>query len=92
MRFSSLPGCKLAGAPSVLGVWSNGVTTPKLMKSGYHAHGGGVLKWANDGGTCALAGQQESLTYEGQYGIVPAVNVVNNLTSPTTPIIVGPRK
>jgi hypothetical protein len=94
MRFSSLPGCKLAGAPLVMGVWSNGVTTPKLMKSGFHAHAGGFLKWANDGGTCALAGEQESVVFEDQtIGVkFPGVSTVNNLTSPTTPIIAGPKK
>jgi hypothetical protein len=99
LRFSSLPGCKLGNASQqllLLGVWSNGVTTPKLLKSGYHAHAEGSLTWANDGGTCALAGQKESLGYEDEYGTVPArfpvINTVNNLTSPTTPIIVGPKK
>ncbi len=95
LRFSSLPGCKLVSSTALVGIWSNGVTTPKFLSSGYHAHSGGNLTWANDGGTCALAGKTESAAYENQYVpplTFPGVSPVNNLTSPTTPIIVGPPK
>jgi hypothetical protein len=96
MRFTSLPGCKLAGSPNLAGIWSNGVASPTLLKSGYHAHNGSVLTWANDGGSCALAGKTEGLAYEDQalptppYGSV--VNTVNDLTSPSSPVIVANNK
>jgi hypothetical protein len=96
MRFSSLPGCKLAGAPNLGGIWSNGTTSPTLLKSGYHAHTGSVLTWANDGGSCALAGKTEGLAYEDQAlptpPYAPVVNTVTDLTSPTTPITVANNK
>jgi hypothetical protein len=96
LRFSSLPGCKLVGNGVLVGTWSNGVTTPSLLKSGYHAHNANNLTWKNDGGTCALAGKTESLAWEDQtapppvYGVV--LNTVNNLTSANVPIVVGPIK
>ena len=96
MRFTSLPGCKLAGSPNLVGLWSNGVTSPVLMKTGFHAHSGGSLTWANDGGSCALAGKTEALSFEDQgtpppnYG--PIVNQVNDLTNPATLITVGSNK
>jgi hypothetical protein len=96
MRFSSLPGCKLAGAPLLHGIWSNGATAPTLLKSGYHADTGSQLTWANDGGSCALAGKTEPVVYEDRsaapplYG--PIYNTVTDLTSPSTPITVANSK
>jgi hypothetical protein len=94
MRFASLPGCKLTNPSAVLmfGSWDNGLTSP-AMKSGYHAEGGTNLTWANDGGSCALSGKQEYVAYEDvQHGTftTPATNLVTDLTSPTTPILVTP--
>ena len=93
LRYSSLPGCKLKVSGGVLsGVWSNGVTTPSLLKSGYHAHGTRGFTWENDGGSCALAGKTEAVSYSQETGVSPtltgASSVVNNLTSASTPIIV----
>jgi len=95
LRYSSLPGCKLTnGAGTVLNaVWSNGLTTPSLLKSGYHAHGTRGFTWANDGGTCALAGQVETVSYSQEGGILPttfaSVAPVSNLTNPSTLITVS---
>jgi hypothetical protein len=92
MRFSSLPSCKLTSGPLFNGWWSNGVASPAL-KSGYHAWMTKISTWANDGGTCALAGQTEPITWLTGTKIptLEQVNTfsVNNLTSPSTPIIVG---
>lgn len=93
LRFSSLPGCKLAAGNTILGgVWSNGLTTPSLLKSGYHAHATRGFTWANDGGTCALAGQTEAVSYAEESGTAPTVGAavapVSNLTSATTLITV----
>jgi hypothetical protein len=94
LRFSSLPGCKLtSNAGTILGgVWSNGTTTPSFLKSGYHAHGTRGFTWANDGGTCALAGQTEAVSYSQETGISPtlspAVAPATDLTSPSTVLVV----
>jgi hypothetical protein len=97
MRFASLPGCKLTntGALALMGVWSNGTTTPNFVNSGYHADSGWRLTWANDGGTCALAGTEEFLEYvnrnlPGSPAIAPMEASVINLTNPSTVITVGP--
>jgi hypothetical protein len=93
LRFSSLPGCKLSGSATLNAIWSNGTTTPSLLKSGYHAHRGFVLAWANDGATCALTGSKEAVEYESEQNAestsVGALALVTDLTSPSTPIIVG---
>lgn len=93
IRYSSLPGCKLKVAGGMLtGVWSNGVTSPSLLKSGYHAHSTRGWTWENDGGSCALAGKTEAVSYSQEFGASPSItgvsSVVNNLTSAGTPIIV----
>lgn len=93
LRFTSLPGCKLTGAQSLIALWSNGTTTPTLLKSGYHAHRGFSLKWANDGASCALAGKSEAISFgddvvSGELGVGVA-QTVENLTTPSAPIIVG---
>ena len=95
MRSTSLPNCKLvANGIAFLGLWSNGTTTPSLLKSGYHAHStqSPSLTWANDGGACAVAGKAETLKWESAVsgGNERGLTVpVNNLTTPTAPIIVG---
>jgi hypothetical protein len=94
MRFASLPGCKLTSPYPVVmyGTWDNGLASP-AMKSAYHAEGGATLNWANDGGSCALSGKQEYIAYEDvQHSTftTPATNLVTDLTSPTTPILVTP--
>jgi hypothetical protein len=93
LRFSSLPGCKLVAGNVILGgIWSNGTTTPSLLKSGYHAHGTRGFTWANDGGSCALAGQTEVVSYSEETGFSPsldaAVAPATDLTSPSTVLIV----
>jgi hypothetical protein len=87
LRFTSLPGCKLYNStPTLVGTWSNGTTTPTLLKSGFYPHSIPLFTWANDGGSCALAGTKENVNWEtGSTGS----QVVTDLTSPTTPIIVG---
>jgi hypothetical protein len=99
LRFASLPGCKLTSSALVLtSLWSNGTTTPTLLKSGFHAHSAsaGGLTWANDGASCALAGKTEAYSWESATGIPGAgygqSQTVTDLTSPTTPIIVGNNK
>jgi hypothetical protein len=89
MRFASLPGCKLSGQVLFTGIWSNGITTPTLLKSGFHAHSrAGTLTWANDSGSCALAGKTETLNAESG----GASETVTDLTSPTTPVLIGNNK
>lgn len=92
-RFSSLPGCKLSGSAVLVALWSNGSTAPTFLKSGYHAHRGFSLTWANDGATCALAGSKEAVEYVSEQvnegSSTGVVAPVTDLTSPTTPIIVG---
>jgi hypothetical protein len=84
-RSTTLPNCKLAGSFSLGGLYSNGTTSPKAMSSAMHPHASSSLTWANDGGTCAIAGTKETLTYGSGTGIW----TVNNLTTPATPIIVA---
>jgi len=87
LRFTSLPGCKLASSsPTLLGTWSNGTTTPTLLKSGFYAHSEPTFTWATDGGSCALAGSKETVKWES--GTTQS-QAVTDLTSPTTPIIIG---
>lgn len=88
LRFSSLPNCKLKGGSSLMGVFSNGVTSPSLLKSGYHAHSSRTWTWDNDGGSCALAGKTETVSYSSESGGLPVSNPVTDTTSPATPIIV----
>lgn len=93
MRFSSLPGCKLAGTYKVMGLWSNGWTSPTLQKSGFLAHSSVGLKWANDGGSCALAGKEEGVAYLGYPGTGSAFtampSAVNDLTVPGSVVLVN---
>jgi hypothetical protein len=93
LRYSSLPGCKLRSVgPTFFGVWSNGVSSPTMLKSGYHAHGTTGWVWDNDGGTCALAGKTELVSYSQEIGVPTSMrgtsSVVNVIGSPTGPIIV----
>lgn len=97
MKFTSLPGCKLSnsGSTSLLGVWANGATAPLLLKSGYHAHAAQPLTWSNDGGSCALAGKTETLSWSAEAGattIAPLVMTVTDTTSPSSLVIVGAKK
>lgn len=88
MRFSSLPGCKLASTATVIsGVWSNGLTGPTL-KSGYHGHSARGFTWANDGGSCALNGQKELVSFKSPSSEIALVNSVTDLTNASTPIII----
>jgi hypothetical protein len=87
MRFTSLPGCKLSTNGMILSsTWSNGTTTPTLLKSGYYPNAERPFTWANDGGSCALAGTQETVHWGNTAG---RSQTVTDLTSPTTPIIIG---
>ncbi|HEY2715588.1 MAG TPA: hypothetical protein VGI73_05135 [Solirubrobacterales bacterium] len=90
MRFSSLPGCKLTGLMTLRGIWSNGILK---NQSAYHADSAAPLTWANDGATCALAGQSEAVSYSdltvsGQ-SKTPVAHQVNNLTQPGATVIIG---
>lgn len=88
IRSTTLPGCKLTSTGSSAGfqgLFLNGTTTPKVMQSLYHAHGvDRSYTWANDGGTCAIAGKKEAVVWGASNG----VSNVKNLTNPATPIIV----
>jgi len=88
LRFSSLPSCKLVGLGGFIGIWSNGITTSTLLKSVYHAHSSLSYTWANDAGTCALAGSKEQVSWEAGTGSA-GYATVNNLTTPTAPILIG---
>jgi hypothetical protein len=93
LRYSSLPGCKLTASGIVLSaLWSNGTTSP-AMKSGYHAHSTRGWTWANDGGTCAVSGQKETVSYQTVSGTSPEFTGVTipatDITSPSTPLIVS---
>jgi hypothetical protein len=92
LRFSSLPGCKLVSSGELVGIWSNGVSTPSLLKSGYHADKASNPTWANDGGSCALAGKTEALSYEDVGPINGNYQSVTDLTSPSTPVTVANSK
>ena len=98
MRFASLPGCKLSATPTSLGlfgVWSNGGTAVGAMQSAYHPDSATPISWSNDGGTCALAGKQETVSWQsvavnsvsGSRG--PATNAVVDLSNPGTAITVS---
>lgn len=84
-RSTTLPNCKLSGYFSLGGLYHNGTTSPKSLKSGMQPITSSSLTWANDGGTCAIAGTKETLAYGSGFGIW----TVNNLTTPATPIIVS---
>jgi hypothetical protein len=84
MKFASLPGCQLTSSNPVLsGVWSNSINTN--VKSYYHADSGVILTWQNEGGSCALAGQQELVSYTDRTtsGTVrtPVVHPIFDLTN-----------
>ncbi|HET9593729.1 MAG TPA: hypothetical protein VFP17_12530 [Solirubrobacterales bacterium] len=87
IRSTTLPGCKLSStgaSAGYQGLFLNGTTTPKVMQSSYHGHGvARSFTWANDGGTCAIAGTKEAVVWGSGSG----VNSVKNLTTPATPII-----
>ena len=86
IRSSTLPGCKLTNSGFIYqGIFANGTTTPKVMQSSYHAHGANnqPFTWANDGGTCAIAGTKD----QPIWGSGSSVTSVKNLTTPATPII-----
>lgn len=90
LRYSSLPGCKLATAAGVAiaGVWSNGVTSPFLSRSSYHGDGTLSATWADDGAGCAMSGTKEALTIDVP-GIAQSATV-NDITNPGNVIqIVG---
>lgn len=96
MRFASLPNCKLSGTGTqftLFGVWSNGSTAGGGMQSTYHPDSAMGLYWMNDGGTCALAGQKETISWQSAMvkngSRVPATNVVVDLSYPGTSILVS---
>ncbi len=97
MRFASLPGCKLSGTVEhIVGIWSNGLENPSL-KSAFHADSSQLFPWSNDGGTCALAGTLEEVSFQNVTGNAfgppnvrtPYTTPVTNLSYPNTPIIVS---
>jgi hypothetical protein len=96
LRYSSLPGCKLSGTFILWGIWSNGLFTPKAMKSGYHADSYITLTWADDGASCALSGKKETVRWSqqtvtgGGASGYPTSSQVNNLTTPAAQILVTP--
>jgi hypothetical protein len=89
MRFASLPGCKLIGQGIIQGLWSNGVTTPHFLASGFHAERIQPLTWANDGASCALAGTHENVTALSTRQVT---NKVTDITNPASLITVAPNK
>lgn len=101
MRFSSLPGCKLSTNTAMLmGIWSNGTATPKLLQSSYHPHSAQPLTWSDDGGTCALAGKTETLSWTSPEFTLPTPTFttytgstsVTDLTNPSAVVIIGLNK
>lgn len=96
MRFSSLPGCKLtANVVALSGIWSNGTTTPSLMKSSFTPESGFALTWADDGASCALRGTREVLEFDAVHrepseAFQAVMSTVTDLTNPNTPLLVGP--
>ena len=97
LRFSSLPGCKLASTAGtyLFGIWSNGATGSTLLKSGYHAHGAQTLTWSDDGASCALTGKTESVSWTGEGNtnpLAPLAMTVTDTTSPSSVVVVGPKK
>lgn len=99
MRFTSLPGCKLTHTTpgmALIGIWSNGATAPALLVSSYHAHMAIALTWANDGGSCALAGKTETLGWSSENVsasiTTPSSMTVTDTTSPTSVVIAGAKK
>lgn len=64
LRWASLPGCKLVntGAETIEGMWGNGLTAPTFAKSAYAVVGAYTGTWADDGASCALAGQTEPVS------------------------------
>lgn len=64
LRYTSLPGCKLEALVSTGGgLWMNGTPNPEFTRSGWYANA--TLKgiWKNDGATCGLAPQTETMTF-----------------------------
>lgn len=97
MKFSSLPACKLSSTSTypLMGVWSNGATAPKLLKSSFHAHSAGALTWSNDGGSCALAGKTETVSFTAEAvstTTYPQVLTATDVTSPSSLVIIGSTK
>ena len=96
MKFSSLPGCKLStSAPTLQGLWLNGYTAPKTMLSSFHAHSAGSLTWSEEGGSCALKGKTETVSFTAETTgpfVVPQAATVNDTTSPGSLVIVGANK
>jgi hypothetical protein len=94
LRYSSLPGCKLSGGMPLTGIWSNGLTAIKAMKSGYHADGFSSLTWSEDGASCALSGKKEVVRWSQETATTatgyPTSSQVNNLTAPSAAILVAP--
>ncbi len=83
LRYTSLPGCKLTSAAwSLAGTFSNGSTSPTLARSAYNAYSGNSNPdqgtWANDGATCALAGQKGTVTFRGHNA------PISDTTAPTS--------
>lgn len=86
IRYESLPGCKLSNTgigAGGWGVWSNGITVPYFDTSGYLADGTYPAVWSNDGGSCALAGKAETLTYKTLAAINFPTASAKDLTVPT---------
>jgi hypothetical protein len=98
LRFSSLPGCKLVLGSFILsGVWSNGSPGGSPMASGFHADTRTTGAWANDGATCALAGQNEALYFLTGVGSIGGTTPhygtnteVKNLTTPSASVVITP--
>ncbi|HEX6206488.1 MAG TPA: hypothetical protein VFZ29_11850 [Solirubrobacterales bacterium] len=93
LRYSSLPGCKLSGATLLAGIWSNGTTSPKTLKSGFHGHDGHTLTWSDDGASCALSGKTEKVSVSQETGAglgLASSSVVTDLTVPAMPVLVTP--
>lgn len=91
LRWASLPGCKLVNnaADAIEGTWANGMTAAGgyQSKSSYLVWGSYTGTWANDGASCALAGQTEAVT--AMPTGTPSNQVVNDTTNPNDVIQVA---
>lgn len=64
LRYSSLPGCKLESSGGIGGgLWMNGSAPPQFSRPGWHGDGSMVAYWKNDGATCAMSPQSDTVTF-----------------------------
>jgi hypothetical protein len=92
LRYASLPGCKLTGGAILSGLFVNGTTAgTSIFVPGMRT----TMTWQNDGGTCALSGQTEAVSFEEPEAltnpnrVILGFNSVKNLTNPSAVVWVS---